>query len=140
MSLRHGVNDREVATLQVLDAVRRQLCLPLLLPVGVLVGVVLGCDDHTSLVGGKVRDDVAPTFVVVDAQRDDEVLASGAGHETKGAARSATTHREYMGSTEVVPRPAISVFPDSLLDDVEVCVRGLVDTCSDCVTHSRRKK
>jgi hypothetical protein len=139
VSIGHSVGERDVATFGVLDIVRRQLRLPLFLPVAVLVGVVLRRDDDTSLVGSEVRDNITPTLVVVDAQRDDEVFA-GVGRETKGAARSATTHGEHIGSVGLAPRSAVGVFPDRLLDDVEKSVLvGLVDLCGDCVAHSRRK-
>jgi hypothetical protein len=139
VSIGHSVGERNVATFGVLDVVRRQLRLPLFLPVAVLVGVILRRDDDTSLVGRKVRDNITPTLVIVDAQCDDEVLA-GVGRETKGATRSATTHGEHMGSVGLAPRSAVGVFPDCLLDDVEKSVLvGLVDLCGDCVAHSRKK-
>ena len=140
VSVGYSVIDRKVATLDVLDVVRRQLLLPLLLTVAVLVRVVLRRDDHTGLVGSEVRDDVTPTLVVVDAQRGDEVLA-GVGREAKGAARSATTHGEHTGSIDIGPRSAVGVVPDGLLDDAEEGVRvGLVDLYGDRVTHSGIKR
>ena len=139
VSLGDGVVDGKLAALGVRDAVAGQLGLPLLFAVPVLVGVILGGDDHTRLVVLEVGDDVTPTLVVVDAHRDDEVLA-GVRDETEGTAGSATTHREQMLSVDLAPRPTVSVLPDGLLDAVEESVRvGLVDLGGDGVTHTRGK-
>jgi len=124
-----------LATFSVLDTVRRQLLLPLTLPVG--LAVVLRRDDDTSLVGSKVRDNVAPGLVVVNAQSGDEVLL-GVGHEAKGAASAATAHLEDIGPLDLVPSAAIGKLPDSLFDGAEECSGvGDEDARGDCVTHSR---
>ena len=134
------VGEGESATLDVGDGVVGQLRLPLLFTVFVRVGVVLGCDDDTSLIVSKVRDDVAPTLVVVDAQRDDEVFA-GVGQETKGAGSSAATHGEDMRSVDFAPCSTVGVVPDRLLDDMEERVLvGLVDLGGDGVTRARRNE
>jgi hypothetical protein len=78
-------------------------------------------DDDASLLMSEVRDDVTPALVIVDAQRNDEVL-SGVGHETKGAGRSATAHGEQVASIDFAPGSAIGIFPDRLLDDAEECI------------------
>ena len=141
ISLSYNILERNFTTLGVLDRVTRQLLLPLLLPVAVLAVVVLRRDDDTSLRVSKVRDNVTPTLVVVDAKGDDELLVVGVGHETKGARSSATTHLEHMGLTRFAPCPAVSIVPDGLFGDAEVCARvGMEDACGNCVTHSRRKQ
>jgi hypothetical protein len=118
LSFGHSVGERKVATLKVLDIVGRQLRLPLLLAVAVLVGIVLRRDDDASLVGRKVRNDITPTLVAVDTQRDDEVFAS-VGRETKGATRLATARHEHVGIVDFAPRSSVNVFSDHLLGDVE---------------------
>ena len=138
--LGYSIVEREVATLCVVDVVRHQLRLPLRLPVWVIVRVVLGRDDDTGLVGRKVRDNIAPTLVVVDAQRDDEALLS-VGRETKGATRSTAAHREHMGAVDVAPRSTVGVLPDRPLDDAEERVLvGLIDLRGNGVTHSRTNR
>lgn len=140
ISLGHSIVERKFATFRVGDRVGRQLRMPLLLPVGIVRVVILRVDVDTSPAGTEVCDNITPTLVCIDAQCDDEVLA-GVRHETKGAGRSATAHREYLLIVNFAPRSAISILPDSLLDDAEECVRiGLVDPRCDCVTHSGRKK
>lgn len=128
-----------MATFSVLDTVSGQLLLPLMLTVGVLVAVVLRRDDDTSLVVGKVRDDVTPGLVVVNAQSGDEVLLGrGVGYEAKGAASTATTHREDVGPLVLVPSSAVGKFPNGLFDGAEECTRvGVEDAHGDFVTHSR---
>jgi len=112
-----------------------QLPLPLLPPVGVVLAVILRVDDDASLLISQVRDDITPTLVIVDAQRDDEVLA-GVRHETKRAGRSATAHREHVGSVDFGPSSAIGILPNGLLHDVKECIRvGLVDLHNDRVCH-----
>ena len=139
VSINDGVVVRELASLHVGDTVRGQLCLPLLLTVLVAVRVVLRGDDNASLVVLEVGDDISPTFVVVDAKSDDEVLV-GVGNEAKGATSSTTTHSENMRSVDAAPRSTVGVVPDRLLDKVEECfVIGLVDLDSDGVTHSGGK-
>ena len=136
VSISNGVNEREFATLEVRDTVSGQLRLPLLFTVLVAVGVVLRGDDDTSLVVLEVGDDVSPTLVVVDAQRNNEVFA-GVGNETKGTASSTTTHGENMNSVDKTPRSTVGVVPDSLLGDAEECiVVGLVDLGRDGVGGS----
>ena len=102
--------------------------------------VVLRRDDNSaSLVGRKVRNDITPTLVVVDTQRDDEVFAS-VGRETKGATRPATARHEQVGIVDFAPRSSVGVFPDHLLGDVEERILvGLVSLYGDHVTHSRGK-
>ena len=104
------------------------------------VRIILRGDDDTSLLIGKICDDVAPTLIIVDAQCDDEVF-TGVGRETKGATRSATAHGEHMGSIDFSPSSAVGVVPDCFLDDVEERVPvGLVDLRGDSVAHPGRKK
>lgn len=137
-SIGYSVFERKVVTSSAIDIVSHQLLLPLPLPVAVLMAVVFRRDDDAGLIRRKVRDNVTPTFVIVDTQSDDADLV-GVGHEAKGAARSAAAHGEDMGPVNFAPCPAVSEFPDRLLDDAEECVRiTLVDTRGDCVTHSRR--
>ena len=125
-------------TFGILDTVSRQLLLALTLPVEVLVAVILGRDDDTSLVGRKVRDDVTPGLVVMNAQGGDEVLI-GVGHEAKGAASAAAAHLEDMGPLDFVPSATISKLPDGLFAGTEECIGiGVEDACGDRVTHSRK--
>ena len=139
VSIGDSVVEGKFAALKVRDAIVGQLRLPLLFPILVAVGVVLGSDDDASLIVGKVGDNVAPMLVVVDAQSDDEVFAS-VGHEAKGTAGSAATHGEHMGPIYFTPRSTVGILPNRLLDDVEEGVLvGLVDLGSDGVTHSREK-
>ena len=93
----------------------------LLLPYGleVLLGVVFRRGDDASVFRGNVRDNVAPTFVIVDAHSDDEGPAL-AIFETHRAAVSAATHGEDMAPVGFVPSTALSVFPDRLLNAAEV--------------------
>ena len=138
LSFCHSIIKFDVATIGVADIVSRQLPFPLLLPVAVSVAVILRCDNDASLVGGEVSDDVTPTFVVVDAQGDDEVLA-GVGQETKRPARPAAAHVKHVRSVNVIPGSAVSIMPHGLLDDAEGCVPvGMVDLRGDPVTRSRR--
>jgi hypothetical protein len=138
MSVGHSVVKRKGATFIVLHTVTRQLLLPLSHTIGLVGAVVLRVDDDASLLISQVGDDITPTLVVVDAQRNDEVLA-GVGHETKGARRSATAHSEYLGSVSFAPCSAISKIPGGPLDDAEECILlGLGDLCGDIVSHSRR--
>ena len=126
-----------MATFGVLDTVSRQLLLALTLPVLVLGAVILGRDDDASLVGRKVRDNVTPGLVVVNAQSGDEVFV-GVGHEAKGAASAAAAHLEDVGSLDLVPRAAIGILPDGLFDGAEERSGvGVADAYGDRVTHSR---
>ena len=116
----------------------------LLLPYGLvlLLGVVFRRGDDASVFRGNVRDNVAPTFVIVDPHSDDEGLAL-AIFETHGAAVSAATHGEDMAPVGFVPSTALSVFPDRLLNAAEVrgqfLVLALVEARGDCVeSHSGR--
>lgn len=138
MSVGYGVLDGELATFGVLDTVSGQLLLPLSLTVGVLVAVVLRRDDDTSLVVGKVSDNVTPGLVVVNAQSDDEVLLRlGVGYEAKGAACATTTHREDIVPLVLVPSSTIGKLPDGLFDRAEACTSvGVEQARGDCVTHS----
>jgi len=137
-SIGYSVLECKAVTSSANDIVSHQLLLPLPLPVAVLIAVVFRRDDDPSLIRRKVRDNVTPTSVIVDTQSDDAALV-GVGHEAKGAARPATAHREDMGPVNFAPCPAVSEFPDRLLNDVEECVRiALVDTRGDRVTHSTR--
>ena len=139
VSIGDSVVEGKFAALKVRDAVVGQLRLPLLFPILVTVGVVLGRDDDASLVIGEIGDNVTPTLVVVDAQRNDEVFA-GVGNETEGTTGSTATHGEHMGPVDFTPRSTVGILPDRLLDDVEEGVLvGLVDLGSDGVTHSRGK-
>jgi hypothetical protein len=119
-----------------IDIVGRQLLLPLLHSITILVAVVLRGNDDPSLFVGEVRDNVSPSLIVVDAQSDDEVFTSVA-HETKRAACPAAANGEHVGSVNVAPFPAVGVVPNRLLDDVEVRVWvGVVDPSVDFVSHS----
>jgi hypothetical protein len=137
ISVGNSIGKRKIATFVVRHTVSRQLLIPLGHTIGEFVAIILRGNDDTGLISGKVRDDVTPTLVVVDAQCNDKVL-SGVRHETKGARRSARAHREHVGSVRLAPRYA-RIFPARLLDDVEECILvGLVNLCGDRVTHSRR--
>jgi len=139
ISVGDNVLDGELAAFSVLDTVSGQLLLPLTLTVDVLVAVVLRRDDDTSLVVGKVRDDVTPGLVVVNAQSGDEVLLRlGVGYEAKGAASATTAHLEHIVPLDLVPSSTVGILPDSLFDGAEACTRvGVEDARGDCVTHSR---
>lgn len=128
-----------MAAFSVLDTVRRQLLLPLTLPVDVLVAVVLRRDDDTSLVGSKVGDNVTPGLIVVNAQSYDAVLLRlGVGHEANGAASAATAHLEDVVPLVLVPSSAVGILPDTMFDGAEACTGvGNEDARGDCVTHSR---
>ena len=80
----HSVLIRTCATFQVGDLVHGQVASPLLFLISVLRIVVLWGNDTSGLTVRKVRDDVAPSNIVIDAQGDDEDLAH-VGQETKGA-------------------------------------------------------
>jgi hypothetical protein len=138
--LGYNILERNFATLGIFDTVTRQLLLPLLLPIAVLAAVVLRRNDDTGLLVSKVRDNVTPTLVIVDAKGDDEFLVSGVGHETKGATSSAAAHLEHVGLINFAPCPAVSEVPDRLFCDTEECVRvDMEGARGDCVTHSRKK-
>jgi hypothetical protein len=140
VSIGYSIVERNFATFGVLDTVSCQLPLPLLLPVAVIVAIVLRGNDDTSLFISEVRDNVAPTLVIVNAQSDDELLVAGLILKAKGATGSATAHLEHMGLIDFAPCPAVSEVPDRLFDDAEECVRvGLVDARGNSVTHSGRK-
>jgi hypothetical protein len=135
IALRHGVLERTLATLHVGDLVRSQLLLPLLHPVREVVAVILWVNNAGGLIVLDVRDDVAPSLVVVDAQSDDEALARF-GPETKGARRPATSHLEHKVTIDIVP--AYGVLERGLLDDTEVHVGagiGLIDRHLDRIAH-----
>ena len=135
IALRHSVLVRKLATLHVGYIVRNQLLFPLLLPIRVFRAVILWVDGQSGLIVLDVRDDVAPTLVVVNAQSDDEALAR-AGQETKGARRPASAHLEHMVAVDLVPGSTVGVFPDRLLDDTEERVRiGLVDKHFNRIAH-----
>ena len=95
--------------------------LPLLLPFGLvlLLGDVFRRDDDASVFRGNVCDNVAPTFMILDAHSDDEGPAL-AIFETHGAPVSAATHGEDMAPVGFVPSTALSEFPDRLLNAAEV--------------------
>ena len=132
----HSIVVRKIATLRILDIVGRQLLLPLLRSITILVAVVLRGNDDPTFFVGKVRDNVSPPLIVVDTQSDDEVF-TGVGHETKRAARPAAAHGEHMCSLTFAPCSPVGVVPNRFLDDVEVRVWvGLVDPSGDCVRHS----
>lgn len=138
ISVSHSIFKQKGASFVVFHTVSDQLLLPLSLPIGVLVIVVLWVDDDASLRISEVRDDITPSLVIVDTQCDNEVL-SGVGQEAEGTGRSATTHCDQLGSVSFVPRATIGIIPDRLLDDSEECILvGLVDLCVDCVAHSER--
>jgi hypothetical protein len=137
IALGHTVIERILATLQVGDLVCTQLLLPLLLPIRVFQAVILWVNDASGLIVLEVRDDVAPSLVVVDAESDDEALAC-VGQETKGARCPASAHLEHMFTFDLVPGSAVGVFPDRLLDDTEERARGgigLVDRYFDRIAH-----
>ncbi len=100
MAVGHNILERKLATLQVGDLVRRELPLPLLLHVGVVLAVVLWINDASGLVVLEVRDDIAPSLVIVDAQSDD---------------------------ADLVPGSTIGVIPHRLLDDAEKLVLVGID-------------
>jgi len=131
ISLGHSIIELEVATFDVVDIVSRQLLLPLLRP----AAIILRGDSNASVIVVEIGDYVTPTFVVVDAQGDDEVLA-GVGHETKRPARPAAGHGEHVRSVNQVPG---SLPHYRLLDDVEEYGRvDLVDLRGYLVTRSRK--
>jgi len=80
-----SILQRILATFQVGDLVHGQLLLPLLLPTRVVLAVILWVDDTSGWITLEVRDDVAPSLVIVDAQSDDEALPR-VGQEAKGEA------------------------------------------------------
>jgi hypothetical protein len=121
------------------DTVRLQLALPLGLTITMFAVVVFRGNDDASLIGLQVRDNVAPSLVVVNTQSDDEIFA-GVGHETKGATCPAGFHLEHMGSVNFAPDTGGTEFPASLLDDVEECACiVLIDPNGDCVSHSDKR-
>ena len=126
MAVGHNILERKLATLQVGDLVRRELPLPLLLHVGVVLAVVLWINDASGLVVLEVRDDITPSLVIVDAQSDDAALAF-VGQEAKGAGRSAAVHPEHVASVDLVPGSTIGVIPHRLLDDAEKLVLVGID-------------
>jgi len=132
-----SVGDGELPALGIGDAVSRELLLAHVSP-GAAV-VVLRVDDCASLVAGQVGDDVAPPLVVVDPDRDDEVLA-GVGDEADGAGGAAATHGEGALFVGMGPGSTVGVVPNGLFDDVEIGVAvGLIDTEGDIVAHSKRR-
>jgi hypothetical protein len=114
----YGVADRKFTALVIAHTVRLQLALPLGHTVTVFAVVVFRGNDDPSLIGAQVRDNVAPSLVVVNTQSDDEIFA-GVGLETKGATCPAVLHFEHMGSVNFAPDTGGSVFPIRLLDEVE---------------------
>ncbi len=137
IALGHNILERILATLQVGDLVRSQLLLPLLLSIRVFLAVILWVNDASGLIVREVRDDVAPSLVIVDAQSDDEALAR-VGQEAKGARSPAPAHLEHMVTVDLVPGSTIGVFPNRLLDDTEVRVLAgisLVDKHLNRITH-----
>ena len=140
IALGNRIGERKIATLLIGDVIGRQLLLPLRLSVRVCVVVVLRGNDDASLLVGKVRDNVAPSEIVVDTQSDDEIF-TGVGQETKGATCPAAAHSEHIGTVNFAPCPPVSELPNCPLDEVEegICI-DLVDPSGDCVGHSVGKK
>jgi hypothetical protein len=112
------------------NAVSRKLLLPLSLPSA--SPVVLGLNSGASLVAPNVLHNVAPPFVVVDANGNDDLLAN-VGLEADGAASSVAPHRQdQLAVRRLSPDPTISEAPGSFFDDMEVGVGvGLVNAQSD---------
>ena len=138
ISLSHSIFERILDTLQVGDLVLRQLPLPLRHPKRVFYAVILWVDDASGLIALEVRDDVAPSLVIVNAQSGDEAPPR-VGQEAKGAGGPALAHLEHMAPRDLVPASVrVGVLPSCLLDYTEVLSRSgisLVDKYFDRITH-----
>src|SRR6266702_5484554 len=133
----HNILERILATLQVGDLVRTQLLLPLSLPIRAVIAVILWVNNASGLIVREVRDDVAPSLVIVDAQSDDEAFVC-VGDKAKGAGRPAPAHLEHMVTVDLIPGSTVGVFPNRLLDDTEVPILAgisLGDKHVDRITH-----
>src|ERR1700691_1456487 len=111
-----SILQRILATFQVGDLVHSQLLLPLLRPTWVVLAVILRVNNTSGLLALEVRDDVAPSFVIVDAQSDDETLPR-VGQEAKGAGGPAPAHLEHMVTVDLFPSSTVGVFPNCLLNN-----------------------
>lgn len=135
-----GVVVGVVAALSIGNVVAHELPLTRGAAVRVAVAVVLGGNDDTSLIVREVGHDVAPTLVVMHAERDDEVLAR-VGDEAKGARGATAAHREDVCAVDLAPGTAIGVVPHRLLDDAEEGLGvGLVDVSGDSVRHAGQQE
>ena len=133
----HDILKRKLVTLQVGDLVRLQLPLPLLLHVRVVLAIILWINEANGLVILEVRDDIAPSLVIVDAQSDDAALTF-IGQEAKGAGRSAAVYLEHVASVDIAPGSTFGEIPRCLLDDTEELILvgiSLEDQHVDLVTH-----
>ena len=130
----HSVLERKLATLQVVNFVSRQLPLPLLLPIRVFQAVILWINEASGLIVLDVRDDIAPSLVIVDAQSEDTALAF-VSQKAKSTGRSTATHLEHVESVDVAPCSTVSVIPNRLLDNAEVLGISLEDHYFDRITH-----
>ena len=98
--------------------------------------IVFRVDDNTSLGGREARDDIAPSLVVVYAERHNETLA-GVGFKAQGTRRATPAHGESVLTVGLGLSTTACILPNSLLDGVEESVGvGLVDTNSDRVRYS----
>src|SRR5689334_12011216 len=116
MTITLSEHDSKAPPLGILDIVSSKL---LLAHIGTGTGIViLRVDNGASLVAGEVGDNVAPAFVVVDAESDDEVLAV-VSSEADGTRGAATAHGEDLLAVGLGPGATIGVVPDGLFNDVE---------------------
>ena len=136
--LGNDIVDSNLPTLGIFDAVRRELILPCLFPIFVVIVVVLRMDQDARVGVGEVRDDISPPLVVVHTQGDDEVLV-GVWLEAKGARSATATHVEDAFIVHFGPAAPVGIVPAGLFDNSEEGIGvGLVDADGNLVTHSAK--
>ena len=134
IALGHSILERILDAFRVGDLVLRQLLLPLLLPLRLSFAVILWIDDASGLIL-EVRDNVAPSLVIVNAESHDEAPPR-VGHEAKGAGGPAPTHLQYIVPVDLVPGSTVGVFPNCVVDYTEkLAGLSLVDKYFDTITH-----
>lgn len=125
--------DSNVPSHSIAHVVTRELPLPRRSPSASLI--IFGVNRGRSLLVGKVRDNITPPLVVVNAEGDNERLV--AGFEAKDTRCAASAHGENVGSVDFGPSSSIGKVPHRLFDDVEECVGvGRVDSNDDGIAHS----